>query len=75
MYAVYFTGDGAVFDHELYELTSDPGQLENLLSGSVSGSVAAEARRLHALLTAKVEAADALPGGFDWSAATPPAVA
>ncbi len=75
MYAVYFTGDGAAFDHELYELTSDPGQLENLLSGSVPGPVAAEARRLHALLTTKVEAAHALPGGFDWSAATPPAVA
>jgi choline-sulfatase len=75
MYAVYFTGDGAAFDHELYDLAGDPGETTNLLSGPPSVSVAKETRRLHARLTSKLELGDALPGGFDWARAVPQAIA
>jgi len=71
MYAVYFTADGEAFDHELYDVASDPGQCTNLLSESPSASVVRETKRLHAKLTSKLESADALPGGFDWARAAP----
>lgn len=71
-YAVYFTLDGSAFDHELYDLASDPGQLVNLLSPSPSSAAAREAMRLHARLSTMLEAAKALPAGFDWAGAAPP---
>ena len=73
-YSVYFTLDGAAFDHELYDLAEDPGQMVNLLASAPSAPVAAQARRLHERLTKMLDDAQALPGGFDWSRAVPRAL-
>ncbi|MEW6271807.1 MAG: sulfatase-like hydrolase/transferase [Thermodesulfobacteriota bacterium] len=65
-YAVYFDLVGGPFEYELYDLASDPGQLDNLVFGSPPPAVRAEWNRLHAQLTARMLAADAMPDGLDW---------
>lgn len=65
-YAVYFGSDGSGIAYELYDLASDPGQLDNLVFGDPPAAVRAEWRRLHRDLTAKLVAAANLPDGFPW---------
>ena len=65
-YAVYYSETGGDFEYELYNLKNDPGQLVNLLHGAVSRENAQEAKRLHVLLKAKIDKANALPKGVLW---------
>jgi choline-sulfatase len=69
-YAVYFTRDGSAFDHELYNLDDDPGELVNLAPGGVGITPPLEAERqfLHRALAQKMVDVDALPPGFSWPA-------
>lgn len=66
MYAVYYSENGSNFEYEMYNLKSDPGELDNLLHGKVSSENAAAAKRLHAKLKAKIDHAKALPADFPW---------
>ncbi len=68
-YGVYYSEDGSHFEYEMYNLKKDPGELNNLLHGTVASETAAEAQRLHLKLREKMEAANAVPKGFDWPAA------
>jgi len=65
-YAVYFGSDGSGLAYELYDLVSDPGQLDNLVHGDPPGAIRAEWNRLHAQLTEQLVAAANLPAGFSW---------
>ena len=69
-YAVYFKRDGSGFEHELYDLAGDPGEVVNLAPGGVglTPSREAERRRLHEALVRKMIDVDALPPGFTWPA-------
>jgi arylsulfatase A-like enzyme len=58
-YAVYFSKDGKHVEYEMYDLSKDPGQLDNLLYGKVSPQMAAKAQELHAKLKEKIDASDA----------------
>ena len=65
-YAVYFRPDGSGLDYELYNVKSDPGQLNNLLyQRSSPPDARKEWLRLHLLLTARFEVAN-LPDTFSW---------
>jgi hypothetical protein len=66
-YGVYFGLDGSGLDFELYNVKSDPGQLDNLLyQRPVSGELKKEWLRLHQLLTARCVGASNLPDSFTW---------
>ncbi len=65
-YAVYFDFVGGPFEYELYDLANDPGQLDNLVFGNPPPDVRAEWNHLHARLTEKMMAADAMPEGVIW---------
>lgn len=65
-YAVYYLEDGSEFEYEMYDLKNDPGQLVNLLHGTINAENTEEAKRLHAKLTEKIKHTSALPEGFPW---------
>ena len=65
-YAVYFGLDGSGLDYELYNIRSDPGQLDNLLYGTPGAEVRKVWSRLHERLTARLIATGNLPDSFDW---------
>jgi choline-sulfatase len=65
-YAVYYSEDGSHFEYEMYNIFTDPGQLTNLLHGTVAPENAVQAQRLHAKLKAKIDATQALPPSFPW---------
>jgi arylsulfatase A-like enzyme len=66
-YAVYFGLDGSGLDYELYNIKSDPGQLDNLLyQRPAPGEVKKEWLRLHKLLTARFVDVGNLPDNFTW---------
>ena len=65
-YAVYFGLDGSGLDYELYDIRSDPGQLDNLLYGTPGAELRKEWSRLHERLTARFIATGNLPDSFDW---------
>jgi len=66
-YAVYFGLDGSGLDYELYNIKSDPGQLDNLLyQRPAPADVKKEWRRLHQLLTARLVEVANLPDTFSW---------
>lgn len=65
-YAVYFGLDGSGLDYELYNLKSDPGQLDNLLYGTPSADIRKEWARLHEILTTRFVEAGNLPDAFTW---------
>ena len=65
-YAVYFGLDGSGLDYELYDIRSDPGQLDNLLYGTPGAEVRKEWSRLHERLTARFIATGNLPDSFTW---------
>jgi arylsulfatase A-like enzyme len=66
-YAVYFGLDGSGLDYELYNIKSDPGQLDNLLcQRPAPADVKKEWRRLHQLLTARFIEVANLPDSFTW---------
>jgi len=70
-YAVYFGRDGSGLEYELYDLVTDPLQLENLLHGSPNAAVRSEWGRLHNVLTQKLVDAGNLPTSFPWPRAPP----
>ena len=65
-YAVYFSMDGSALEYELYNITSDPGQMNNLLHGKPIVDVRKEWARLHNILTRGLVDAANLPTGFQW---------
>jgi arylsulfatase A-like enzyme len=66
-YAVYFGLDGSGLDYELYNIKSDPGQLDNLLyQRPAPADVKREWLRLHRLLTARLVEVANLPDSFSW---------
>jgi choline-sulfatase len=66
-YAVYFGLDGSGLDYELYNIKSDPGQLDNLLyQRPAPEAVKKEWRRLHRLLTDRCIEVANLPDNFTW---------
>ena len=65
-YAVYFSPNGTGFEYELYDLNSDPGQLNNLLYGKVTTQNAQLANRLHEKLTERLRNEEGLPKGMYW---------
>ncbi|MFA6916110.1 MAG: sulfatase-like hydrolase/transferase [Parachlamydiales bacterium] len=65
-YAVYYSENATNFEYEMYNIKDDPGQLKNLLHGTVKPENAAEARRLHVKLKEKIDHAEALPKDFAW---------
>jgi len=65
-YAAYFGLDGSGIEYELYDLKTDPLQMNNLLHGSPSAEVRSEWARLHDMLTRKLVEAANLPLGFPW---------
>ena len=66
-YAVYFGIDGSGIEYELYDLATDPLQMEKIsLHGSPSGEVRSEWARLHRALTQKLVEAANLPLSFPW---------
>jgi choline-sulfatase len=52
-YAVYFGLDGSGLEYELYNIKNDPGQLDNLLYGTLAAEVKKEWSRLHDLMTTR----------------------
>ena len=65
-YAVYYSEDGSYFEYEMYNLTSDPGQLHNLLYQVNDPKIIKIAKQLHRKLKKKIDHAHALPPGFPW---------
>jgi choline-sulfatase len=65
-YAVYFGLDGAGLEYELYNLKSDPGQLNNLLHRNPPPDTRKEWGRLHKILTERLVASANLPDSFGW---------
>ncbi len=65
-YAVYFSMDGSGIEYELYNIQSDPGQMNNLLHGKPTEDVRKEWARLHDKLTRSLYDAGNLPNGFQW---------
>ena len=64
---MYFGLDGSGLDYELYNIKSDPGQLDNLLcQRPAPADVKKEWRRLHQLLTARLVEVANLPDTFSW---------
>ncbi len=65
-YAVYYLDDASQFEYEMYNIKKDPGQLVNLMHGSVTPDTMAEAKRLHIKLKEKIDHSNALPKGYPW---------
>ncbi len=65
-YAIYFGMDGSGLEYELYNLKSDPLQLQNLLYDTPSPDIQKEWTRLHRILTASFIDAANLPDSFAW---------
>ena len=66
-YAVYFGLDGSGLDYELYNVKSDPGQLDNLLyQRPAPAAIKKEWLRLHQLLTTRLVEVANLPDSFSW---------
>jgi choline-sulfatase len=65
-YAVYFGMDGSGLEYELYNIKSDPGQLDNLLYGESAADVRKEWSRLHRILTRRFIDTGNLPDSFAW---------
>ena len=65
-YAVYFGLDGSGLQYELYNIKSDPGQMNNLLFGTPSADLRKEWLRLHQLLTRRFIDTGNLPDSFAW---------
>jgi choline-sulfatase len=65
-YAVYFGLDGAGLEYELYNIKSDPGQMNNLVYRNPTRDTKKEWARLHRLLTDRLVAGANLPGNFGW---------
>ncbi len=66
-YAVYFGFDGAGLDYELYNIRSDPLQLNNLLyQRPTPADIQKEWLRLHRLVTARCIEVGNLPDSFTW---------
>ncbi len=68
-YAVYFGLDGSGLEYELYNLKSDPGQMDNLLYGAPAPGIRKEWSRLHHILTSRLVDTGNLPDGFAWPVA------
>jgi arylsulfatase A-like enzyme len=67
-YAVYFGLDGSGLDYELYNIKSDPGQLDNLLyQRPAPADIRKQWLRLHQLLTARCVEVSNLPDSFTWA--------
>jgi arylsulfatase A-like enzyme len=56
----------AYVEYELYNIQSDPGQMNNLLHGAPTEDVRKEWARLHDKLTKSLYDAGNLPDGFEW---------
>lgn len=65
-YAVYFGIDGSGIEYELYNLSTDPLQMKNLLHGQPEAGVRSEWARLHTMLTRRLIDAANLPVSFPW---------
>jgi len=66
-YALYYSENGSDFEYEMYNIQSDPDQLNNLLfNNQPTPEMAKEARRLHYKLKEKIDQSEALPKGFPW---------
>jgi hypothetical protein len=65
-YAVYFGLDGSGLEYEMYNIKSDPGQMQNLLYGKPTREVRKEWARLHKLLTDRLVVTANLPDNFGW---------
>ena len=65
-YAVYFGLDGNGLEYELYDRTTDPGQLKNLLYDPTTPDLQKEWKRLHRTLTDRFVDAGNLPDSFTW---------
>jgi arylsulfatase A-like enzyme len=66
-YAVYFD-TGGNFEYEMYDLAADPGELTNLLFGTVSSSSLAMWKQLHGTLTERLKGLRAMPEDVQWPA-------
>jgi len=65
-YAVYFGMEGGQAEYELYNIKSDPLQLNNLAHGGLSPDTRKEWARLHRILTDSLIEASNLPDSFAW---------
>jgi arylsulfatase A-like enzyme len=65
-YAVYFGLDGSGLEYELYNIKSDPGQMNDLVYGNPTHDTKTEWARLHSLLTDRLVAGANLPDNFSW---------
>jgi choline-sulfatase len=65
-YAVYFGLDGSGLEYELYNLKSDPGQMNNLVYRNPTPDTKKEWARLHKMLTERLVASANLPDSFGW---------
>jgi len=65
-YAVYFGMGGGKAEYELYNIKSDPLQLDNLAHGTPSPDARKEWARLHRILTRSFIDASNLPDSFAW---------
>jgi arylsulfatase A-like enzyme len=72
-YAVYFGLDGAGLEYELYNIRSDPGQMDNLVfrnptrdTKNPTRDTKKEWARLHRRLTDRLVASANLPDSFGW---------
>jgi arylsulfatase A-like enzyme len=64
-YAVYFDTAGN-FEYEMYDLSADPGEMTNLLYGTVSSGSLAMWKTLHGCLTERLNALGAMPKDVQW---------
>jgi choline-sulfatase len=62
-YAVYYGSDGTGFEFELYNLTADPNQMNNLLD-SPAPDIIPEWLRLHQVMIDKMADTQSFPPGF-----------
>ena len=65
-YAVYFNMGRGHPEYELYNMKSDPLQMQNLLFGVPSADIKNEWARLHKILTMSFVETGNLPDSFPW---------
>ncbi len=65
-YAVYFGMEGGKAEYELYNIKTDPLQLDNLAHGAPNPGARKEWARLHRILTDSFIDASNLPDSFTW---------
>jgi arylsulfatase A-like enzyme len=69
-YAVYFTADGQIVEYEMYDLSADPNEMDNLCKPNV---VPDEGwHYYHGRLTSLMKRMGAVPEEFDWETMTKP---